>query len=50
MTNTSQHSEPTQQVHFEIVRLDVLEERGDDGQQRHSDVGDVLGDALHLSP
>jgi len=38
----------TQQLRPKVVRLDVLEEGGEDGQQRHRHVVDVLRHALHL--
>lgn len=39
----------TQQVHRKLVRPDVLEQGGEDWQQRHGHVVDALADALHLS-
>lgn len=38
----------TQQIDAELVRLDVVEQGGEDGQQRHGHVVDALTDALHL--
>lgn len=40
----------TQQVHSKLVGLDVLEQGGEDGQQRHRHIVDALADALHLRP
>ena len=38
----------TQQVHSKMVLSDVLEQSGEDGQQSHGGVVDVLRHAFHL--